>query len=138
MAMALMAMTIMGLAGGVELGSMSGTVNLVVAINLLLALGGLYLATWLWQLRRSLAQVSQTLDEAERNTYNALHGAPEAIAQGQIGTRELRQQLQRSGSQLRRLRQVVGLIATVRNLGGRRSSAKPVAKVSKTRARTPI
>jgi hypothetical protein len=129
-----MGLALMGLVGGLGLGSMSGTVNLVVAINLLLALGGFYLAMWLWQLRRSLAQVSQTLDEAERNTYNALHGAPEAIAQGQIGTRELRQQLQRSGAQLRRLRQVVGLIATVRNLGSRRFSAKPVAQVPKAKA----
>jgi hypothetical protein len=121
-----------GMAAGLEMSSMSGTVSWVVAINLLLALGGFYLAMWLWQLRRSLAQVSHSLDEAERNTYNALHGAPEAIAQGQIGTRELRDQLQRSGSQLRRLRQVVGLIATVRNLGMARA---PNAKAPK--AKTP-
>ncbi len=127
----------MGLAVVSDIGAISGTVRGVVAINLLLALAGFYLAMWLWQLRRSLAQVSQTLDEAERNTYNALHGAPEAIAQGQIGTRELRQQLQRSGSQLRRLRQVVGLIATVRNVGGRRSPIKRVAKVPTAKANAP-
>jgi hypothetical protein len=132
-----MAVILMELAVGLEMGSssgsLSGTVNLVVAINLLLALGGFYLAMWLWQLRRSLAQVSHSLDEAERNTYNALHGAPEAIAQGQSGTRELREQLQRSGSQLRRLRQVVGLIATVRNVGILRSPSNPVAKAPSSR-----
>jgi hypothetical protein len=138
MAVILINLAVGDLAVGLDLGSttgaLSGPVSAVVAINLLLALGGFYLAMWLWQLRRSLAQVSHSLDEAERNTYNALHGAPEAIALGQTGTRELRDQLQRSGSQLRRLRQVVGLIATVRNLGmGRAPNAKaPKAKAPKS------
>jgi hypothetical protein len=107
-------------------------VTLVVVFNVVLALSGFYLAIWLWQLRRSLAQVSYTLDEAERNTYNTLHGAPEAIAQGQIGTRELREQLQRSGTQLRRLRQVIGVLATVRSLG--MGATQPGRKPQKTSA----
>jgi ABC-type nickel/cobalt efflux system permease component RcnA len=90
-------------------------VNVVIVLNLLLALGCWWLVGNLWQLRRSFAHAANVLAGAEQKTYKVLHAAPPAIANGQRGTRHLRQQYQRLERQLQQMERVL----TVLSLGQR-------------------
>lgn len=82
----------------------------VVVFNTLLALVNFYIAWRVWKMRRVLAGVTQGIQAADRNTYNTLHPAPDAIAIGQKGTSALRQQYQKLEIQLERLGQILALI----------------------------
>ena len=64
-------------------------ITLVIVLNLLIALLCLLGAWSFLQLRRSLADITFTLTEAERNTHEVLYGAPENIRNGQLGLYEL-------------------------------------------------
>ncbi len=83
----------------------------VVVINLLLALFCFYLAWKVWQFRRAIAKAANTLLIAERNTHHGLHGAPDAILKGQIGTSQLRQRYQQLEPHYQKARQALALLS---------------------------
>lgn len=85
--------------------------TVVLIANVLIALLCLYVAWQVWNLRRVLANVADTLISVERSTYAVLHGAPNAIIQGQRGTRQLRKQYRQLQVQLQRAEQVLGLLS---------------------------
>lgn len=91
-------------------------VTTVIVINVLIALAGFFAAWQIWQLRRTLAGVTKTLEAAERSTHSVLYGAPESIQKGQLGIYELRQAYQRSGPQLQRVRRALALLGLGRSL----------------------
>jgi hypothetical protein len=84
---------------------------MVVVINLLLALFCFYLAWKVWQFRRAIANAADALLIAEQNTHNVLHGAPDAILKGQIGTSQLRQRYQQLEPQYQKARQALALLS---------------------------
>jgi monoamine oxidase len=94
--------------------------HLIVTLNLLLAVFCLYVAGRIWQFRRALAQATEALTIAERNTHNVLCGAPEAIIRGQIGTRQLRQSYQQLQPQLARAKQAFALVSFSQSVWQRR------------------
>ena len=81
-----------------------------------------YVAWQVWNLRRVLANVADTLISVERNTYAVLHGAPNAIIKGQRGTRQLRKQYRQLQTQLQRAEQVLGLLSLGQTAWRRRST----------------
>lgn len=83
----------------------------VITINLLIALLCLYAAWRVWQLRRVLARVADTLNYAERCTHATLQDAPGAIIRGRSGTHQLRRQYQQLEQQLQAVRQVLALLS---------------------------
>jgi len=85
--------------------------TIVLVINALITLMCLYVAWKLWQIRRVLAQVSNTLNSAEQSTYNVLHFAPDAIIKGQGGTRSLRKQYRELETQLQKAQQLLALLS---------------------------
>lgn len=93
---------------------------LVIALNVLIALGCLFVAWQLWQIRRTLSQVADALLIYERNTHDVLYGAPEAILQGQTGTHQLRQQYQTLAPQLQKFQQLLSLLGLGLSLWQRR------------------
>jgi hypothetical protein len=106
-------------------------VTLVVIFNLVLALLNFYIAWRIWQIRRVLVGVTHTISAAERNTRGGLQGAPRAIAQGEKGTRGLRQQYQRLQLQLERLGQILALIGLGQQILRRRSPIRRQPKLDK-------
>lgn len=82
----------------------------VVVFNVLLSLLCLYVAWQLWNLRRALAITADVVALFERDTYNALHGAPNAISQGQLGVGNLRVSYQQLEIQLQRVQQILALL----------------------------
>ena len=86
-------------------------VTLVVTINLLLALGCFYLAWKMRQFRRAIARAADALSIAEKNTHAALHGAPDAILKGQLGTRQLRSRYQQLEPQYQQARRALALLS---------------------------
>lgn len=91
-------------------------VILVVILNLLLSLLCLYVAWRVWNLRRVLAATADAVTLAERNTYNVLHGAPNAIYRGQIGVEGLRERYQQLDLQVQQLQQVLTLLGLVKSI----------------------
>lgn len=90
--------------------------TIVLVINTLIALG-CWLAVWqLWQLRRRIRKVSDTLNSVEKLTDAILHGAPKAILKGQSGTRSLRSQYQQLDPQVQRVRQVLQLLSLAQTI----------------------
>lgn len=85
--------------------------TLVVTFNLLLALGCFYLAWKVWRFRRAIAAVTDALLTAERRTHAVLHGAPNAILKGQIGTHQLRQSYQKLAPQYQQVRRALALLS---------------------------
>ncbi len=85
--------------------------TLVVTVNLLLALGGFYVAWKVGQFRRAIAHAADVLTIAEKNTHAALHGAPDAILKGQIKTRQLRQRYQQLEPHYQQARQALALLS---------------------------
>jgi hypothetical protein len=83
----------------------------VVIFNTLLALINFYIAWRVWKMRRVLAGVAKVILTADRNTYNALHPAPRAIAVGQKGTKALRSRYQQLELQLEKLGQILAVIS---------------------------
>ncbi len=86
-------------------------ITFVVVFNVLLSLLCLYVAWQLWNLRRSLAITADVVALFERDTYNALHGAPQAISQGQLGVNNLRSGYQQLEIQLQRVQQILSLLS---------------------------
>lgn len=91
-------------------------ITVVIVLNLLIALLCLIGAWSFLQLRRSLADITFTLTEAERNTHEVLYNAPENIRNGQLGLYELRQAYQRSGLQLQRVQRGMLLLGLSRSI----------------------
>lgn len=86
-------------------------ITLVITFNLLLALGCFYLAWKVWQFRRAVATTADVLLLAEKNTHAVLHGAPDAILKGQMGTHQLRQSYQRLEPQYQQVRRALTLLS---------------------------
>jgi hypothetical protein len=71
-------------------------VTIVVVLNFLIALLCLGMAWQMGKVRRLLANATKALIVAERNTYNVLSPAPNAILKGQAGISWLTAQYQQS------------------------------------------
>ncbi len=84
--------------------------TIVLVINALLTLICLLCAWQVWKLRRTLRKVAETLASVERSTHNLLHGAPDAILKGQMGTAQLRDRYAQLGPQLHRAQQALRLV----------------------------
>ncbi len=82
----------------------------VCVINVVLAAIAFYAAWQIWQLRQTLSNVADVLLDAERSTHEVLCDAPEAIAIGQVGTYQLREKCKQLDGQLRKVRQIIGLL----------------------------
>lgn len=95
--------------------------TLVVTFNLLLALGCFYLAWKVWQFRRAIATVTDALLTAERHTHAVLHGAPNAILKGQIGTRQIRQSYQKLEPQYQQVRRALALLSVGQTVWSQRA-----------------
>jgi uncharacterized protein YoxC len=100
----------------------------VVIANLLIGLTCLVVAWQVWKLRKSLAQVADTLDSVERSVYDVLHPAPGYIYKGQSGTRSLRQKYQSLQPQVDRLQRALAFLSLGQTLWRRRSLFSPSPK----------
>lgn len=105
-------------------------VTLVVTINLLLALGCFYLAWKVWQFRRAIAIAADALLIAEQRTHAVLHGAPDAILRGQVGTHQLRQRYQQLEPQYQQVRKALALLSLGQTVWRRRAQFLPISNVS--------
>jgi hypothetical protein len=85
-------------------------VIVVIIVNLLITLVNLSLAWRIWKLRLVLIRVRKTLTLVERRVDRVLAPAPEIIAKGKIGTRNLKQSHQRLVLQLQQANQILTLI----------------------------
>lgn len=110
--------------------------TLVVMFNLLLALGCFYLAWKVWQLRRAIAAVTNALLTAERNTHAVLHGAPNAILKGQVGTHQLRRSYQKLEPQYRQVKQALALLSLGQTVWRQRARS-PLPNLPQPTLRTP-
>ena len=91
-------------------------VAVVVVINVLISLLCLYIAWFLWNLRRALSVAADVVTLFDRDTHNALYGAPQAISQGQLGIRATRGSYQNLEIQLQRVQQVVAFLGLLQRL----------------------
>lgn len=85
-------------------------VTVVLILNGLIALLCLYGAWQVCRWRSILATAADALIAAERATHRVLHTAPQAIATGQIGSSQLRQQYQLLSLQLQQVQQILSLL----------------------------
>jgi hypothetical protein len=99
----------------------------VVVLNVLISLICLYVAWQVWNLRRALRATADAVLLAERNTYKLLHGAPEAISQGQVGIAGARDGYQQLELQLQKFQQILMLLSLIQKVWGlsRRSVILP-------------
>lgn len=97
-------------------------VTIVLICNGIIGLICLLVAWQLWQIKRQIAQVSETLIWLEQVIYDIFHPAPGAILQGQAGIHQLRQSYRGLEPQVQRLRQVVALLNLGQVVWRRRSS----------------
>jgi len=113
-------------------------VTVVVVLNVLISLLCLYVAWQVWNLRRTLAAVVDAITIAERNTYNLLQGAPNAISKGQLGVHGLRERYQQLELQLQQVQKVLtglGLLQSLLRSGVRlRSSSALNSSASRSQA----
>ena len=91
-------------------------VAVVVVINVLISLLCLYVAWFLWNLRRALSVAADVVTLFDRDTHNALYGAPQAISQGQLGIRATRGSYQNLEIQLQRVQQVIAFLGLLQRL----------------------
>lgn len=96
----------------------------VILINVILSLVFCFVAWRLWKLKQTMNQVTQSILNADRVTYDVLHGTPAALAKGELGTRNLRTRYQQVELQLLRLRQIVELLSLGQAAWVRRSILK--------------
>lgn len=89
---------------------------IVVVFNVLLSLLCLYVAWQIWNIRRALTVTAEVVSLFERNTYNVLHGAPEAISQGQLGVKGLRGSYQNLETQVQQLQRVLVLLGLIQRI----------------------
>lgn len=92
--------------------------TVVVVLNVLISLICLYVAWQVWNLRRALRATADAVLLAERNTYNLLHNAPEAISQGQVGIGGARDGYQQLELQLQKFQQVLTLLSLIQRVWG--------------------
>ncbi len=85
--------------------------TVVLVLNALLTLICLLSAWQVWKLRRTLRKVADTLSRVERSTHNLLHGAPEAILKGQMGTAQLRERYAKLAPQLQQAQLALRLVS---------------------------
>lgn len=88
----------------------------VVGLNLVIALACCITAWRIWQLRRVLANVADTLIRWEHSTHTVLKDAPDNISKTQIGATQAQAQYQALMLKLRQLRQILVLIGVGRQL----------------------
>jgi hypothetical protein len=105
----------------------------VVGLNVILALFCFYVAWRTWQLRQALSSAADALIAAEESTHNVLHNAPEAILNGQIGTRQLRQSYRQLEPKFQQVRQALLLISVGNTVLRKRSRLLPLTKLSRKR-----
>lgn len=94
-------------------------VTVVVVINVLISLILLYVALQVWQLKKKLALIADSLTVYERNTHAVLSNAPKNISAGQQGIHNLRQGNQGTQAQIQQVRQIVNLLFLGRRFWGR-------------------
>lgn len=99
-------------------------VLVVCLFNVAIALICLYFTWQVWQWRRALAQATEVLVNCEISTHETLKGAPEAILAGQLGTRQLRQQLKTLKPQLRQVNQILSILGAGQAFLRRRNIAR--------------
>lgn len=78
--------------------------------NLLIGMVCLFVAWQLWQLKRRLATVADTLLSVERSVHNVLYDAPDYIYKGQTGINQLRQKYRQLEPQFQRAQQAIALL----------------------------
>ncbi len=91
-------------------------ITVVIVLNVLISLLCLYVAWYLWNLRRALAVAADVLTLFDRDTHNVLHRAPNAISQGQFGVRAMRGNYRQLETQLKQIQQVLALLSLVQRL----------------------
>ncbi|WP_254563622.1 hypothetical protein [Oscillatoria sp. HE19RPO] len=96
----------------------------VIIINVILSLVFFFVAWRLRKLKQTMNRVTQSILNADRVTYDVLHGTPAALAKGELGTRNLRTRYQQVELQLLRLRQIVQLLSLGQAAWLRRSILK--------------
>lgn len=94
----------------------------VIVTNVVIALGCLYAAWQVWQIRRALSKTADAVLSYERACHSGLSGSPEALYKAQRGVGELRQQYQKLGPQIQRVRQVLALVGLGRAAWQRRAT----------------
>jgi hypothetical protein len=111
--------------------------TVVVVLNVLISLLCLYVAWQVWNLRRALAATTDAVLLAERNTYNLLHNAPQAISQGQVGVQGARESYQQLELQLQKVQQVLTLLSLVQRVwrSTPRSQSKRLRRTQRLRRR---
>lgn len=107
-------------------------VTVVLVLNGLLALLCLSAAWQVWRWRSTLAHVADALTAAERTTHRVLQDAPQAIATGQLGSSQLRQQYRLLALQLRQVQQILALLGLGQWVW-RQSRRKPAPRRSSRR-----
>ncbi|NER80893.1 MAG: hypothetical protein F6K42_15250 [Leptolyngbya sp. SIO1D8] len=100
-------------------------IQLVISLNVAIALCGFYIAWRIWLVKRTLGAVATMLAAWERNTHRTLNPerTPDLILKGQQATKSLRGRYARIEQQLQHLRQILAIaLMGVRLLqvGGRR------------------
>ncbi len=105
----------------------------VFICNLLIALVNLYIAWRIWQLRRMLAKVAETLTSVERRIHSVLYPAPEVIVKGKKGTYSLRESYRKLELQLQKVEQILLLLSLGYKIWQRQS--KPRGKPRRNTAR---
>jgi len=106
--------------------------TVVVVLNVLISLVCLYVAWQVWNLRRVLGAAADAILLAERNTYNVLHGAPEAILQGQAGVGGARDSYQQLELQLRKVQQVLTLLSLVQRVWRSPITRSPLVRLKRS------
>jgi transcription initiation factor TFIIIB Brf1 subunit/transcription initiation factor TFIIB len=91
--------------------------TVVVIINIAISLLLFYIAWRVWQVKERLTNIADTLTAAERNTYNVLTRAPEAIYQCQESISYLRTTNQRLQLQMQQIRKALQLLFLAQRLG---------------------
>jgi predicted PurR-regulated permease PerM len=85
-------------------------VIVVVIINTLISLILLYIARQVWQLKKRLVRITNSLTAAERFTHALLDKAPENISRRQQNIHNLRQGNQSIQVQIQQVRQIFSLL----------------------------
>ena len=111
--------------------------QIVVGINILISVLCLYVAWRVWTLRRALAITADVVASFERSTYLTLHGAPQAIYNGQLGVRGLRERYQQLDRQLQQVQQVLTVLTLLQGIlrvGVRQHTASRRSKTASSAA----
>ncbi|NTW20242.1 MAG: hypothetical protein HEQ12_12635 [Aphanizomenon flos-aquae DEX188] len=91
-------------------------VTIVILINLLISCILLYLAQKLRKVKNSLVLITDTFNQFERASYEALHTAPDNIYLSKEKIQNLRLENRILQQQIQQLRQILSLIILVRQI----------------------